>query len=168
MYIHIMKLIRICLIAFIPFAFTFSKAMQNNHIHSRNSVQDSIYRIWKFKKIEIPKSYGSGMGTIDKYDTWDLTKPGILSYTLADSGVFHTMPYKIINNAIVLQFPDKPNNTEDVHSKTSFVQLKTGNVQYKIEELTTTELKLIMHLTFDDKGKIHDFDLVQLDFEAKE
>jgi len=143
--------------------------MRSSDAHKSNFTSDSIYKVWKFKKIEIPKSYQGGMGIIDNYDTWDLTKSGILSYNLVESPkVFHAASYKIIDNAIVLQFPDKPDNADDVPSKTDYVQFKTGDVLYKIKELTSTELKLIMHLTFNHEGKAHDFDLVQLDFEAKE
>jgi len=143
--------------------------MQNNHINLKTSLQDSIYKLWKFKKVEPPQNYGGGMVSIDKYDLWDLTKKGILSYSLVDSpAVFHAIPYKLINNAIVLQIPDKQSKADDVQSKTGYVQFKTGDVQYKIKELTSTELKLIIHVTFNDQGKIQDFDMIELVFEAKE
>jgi len=128
--------------------------MQKSNIHSDTSVQDSIYKIWKFKKVEILQNFGGGMFAIDKYNTWDLTKGGVLRYDVADSiGAFHEIPYKLIDNAIVLQLPDK----------TGYVDFR-----YKIKELTSTKLKVIMHIKFNDEGKIQDLDLVELDFEAKE
>jgi len=128
--------------------------MQNSRVHSVNSARDSIYRIWKFNKVEILQNFDSGMFAIDKYNTWDLTKGGVLRYDVADSlRAFHEVPYKLIDNAIVLQFPDKKADYD---------------VRYKIKELTSTTLKVIMHITFNDEGKIHDLDLVELDFEAKD
>lgn len=83
---------------------------------------------------------------------WDLTKRGVLRYSITDTpGVFHLLPYKLINNAITLQFQDKRNNV------TSF----------KIKQLTATALKLIIHVTCNVQGKPIDRDVVELDFEEK-
>lgn len=134
--------------------------MQSNHVRTIGSKEDSIYRMWKFKKIEIPPNYNIGMASIENYDTFDLRKKGVLSYSLADSPtVFHEVAYKLINNAIVLQFPDKKAGVN--------VEYKI-DVQYRIKEQTSTTLKLIMHITDSEKGEIKDFDVVELDFEAKE
>jgi hypothetical protein len=127
--------------------------MQNNHPRLETSLQDSIYRLWKFKKIELPQNFGGAMG-IDKYDLWDLRQKDVLNYSVTDSpGVFHAIPYKMINKAIVLQFPDKQNNVD---------------VQFKIKELTATTLKVIMHVRFNQEGKILDKDVVQLDFKVED
>jgi hypothetical protein len=162
-----MKPVSLCLIILATFTFSLSKAMKTRLVHSDTSAQDSIYRIWKFKKMEMPQDFKGGMG-IDKYDTWDLTKKNVLSYSVADSPtVVHSISYKLINNAIVLQLPDKQNNADEAQSKTGYIQFKTGDIQYKIKELTSTELKLIMHVKFNYEGKMHEADFVELDFEAK-
>lgn len=66
--------------------------------------------------------------------------------------VVRSIPYKIINKAIVLQFPDNKNNVE---------------VRFKISELTSDMLKLILHETYTIKEKMKDEDIVELIFEAQ-
>ena len=128
--------------------------MQNNHPSLETSLQGSIYRLWKFKKFELPPGFGAGMGSIENYDLWDLRKKDVLSYSVADSpGVFHPIPYALINNAIVLKFPDKKDNAD---------------VQFKIKELTDKTLKVIIHIKFIEDGKMQDLDLIQMDFDVKE
>ena len=90
---------------------------------------------------------------IDNYDLWDLTKKDTLSYSIKDSiGVIHSIGYKMINNALVLQFPDKKNNVA---------------VQFKIAELTADKLKVILHVTYTMKEAIKDEDIIALIFEEQ-
>ena len=90
---------------------------------------------------------------IDNYNTWDLTKRGVLRYSITDTpGLFHTVPYKLINNTITLQSPDKKDNV----------------IKFKIKQLTATTLQLIVNVTCNPGGKLIDRDLVELDFETKE
>lgn len=121
-----------------------------------NIRQDSIYKVWKFKTVK-PVKDSSGVlkeGSIKNYDLWDLTKKGTLSYTVTDSpGTIHSVPYQMINNAIVLQLPNNENNLA---------------VRFKITELTSDKLKLIVHVTYTIKGKTRDEDIIELIFEAKD
>jgi len=137
------------------------RAMSKNDLHITNANQDSIYKIWKFKNAELVKDTSSVLKTVDieKYDLWDLTKKGTLSYTVTDSpGVTHSQPYKLLKNAIVFQFPNSENK---------FV------VKFKITKLTSEELILILHVTYTivdktyaGKEKNRDEDLLELSFEA--
>src|SRR5476649_891312 len=107
---------------------------------------DSFHKIWKFIKVEPIKDIGGDMITVENYDLWDLKKKDTLSYTLKDSvGVIHSISYKLINNAIVLQSPNKESNVA---------------VQYKIAELTSDTLKLILHVTYKEKEKTKEQDLI--------
>lgn len=82
----------------------------------------------------------------------DLTKKDTLSYTIKDSaGVTHSIKYKMINNAIVLQFPNNENNIA---------------FQFKISELATDKLKLILHVIYTKKEVTKDEDIIVLVFEA--
>ncbi len=93
------------------------------------------------------------MGSLENYDLWDLTKEDTLSYTIKDSiGVAHSVGYKIVNNATVLQFPDNENNVA---------------VQFKISKLTADELKLILLISYTYEGKIKDEDVIILVFEVE-
>jgi len=149
-----MKPWSLCLIILASLTVNLSKATQNTHTHP----QDSIYKVWRFTGVDFVKSSGTAEFScpididMNNYDIWDLTKKGELRYSITDTpGVFHSAPYKLINNAITLQFPDKRNNI------TSF----------KIKQLTATTLKLIIHVTCTLGGKLVDRDVVELDFEAK-
>ncbi|MBS1533012.1 MAG: hypothetical protein JSU01_22115 [Bacteroidetes bacterium] len=153
-----MKLLSLCLIVLIPLAFNLSKPARNSHIHTGTHAQDSIYRVWKFTGVDFVKSPATAEPTcptdidLDNYGTWDLTNKGVLRYNFTDTpGVFHSVYYKLIDNAITLQYSDKRN------SVTSF----------KIKELTPKILKLIVHVTCDMGGKSIERDVVELDFEVK-
>lgn len=116
---------------------------------------DSIHKIWKLRKVELMKDPNGTLRTvaIDNYDLWDLTKKDTLSYSIKDSiGVIHSIGYKMINNALVLQFPDKKNNVA---------------VQFKIAELTADKLKVILHVTYTMKEAIKDEDIIALIFEEQ-
>lgn len=146
----------IIFILLLPFiTFSSIKAVQKSNSGMQSIKQDSIYKIWKLKTLEpAPNFKGGNMVAVEKYDLYDLTKKGTLRYTVADpAGVFHSQQYKLIDNAIVFQFPNSVNN---------FV------IQFKIAELSSDELKLIMHMTYNDKGKLLDEDFVQLVFETKD
>jgi len=123
---------------------------KDNHISK--PALDSLHKIWKFRKLEPVHGSNGGMGSIENYDLWDLTKKAILSYTTKDpAGVTHSVRYKIVNSAIVLQFPNNENNVD---------------VQFKISELTSNRLKVILHVTYM-KEVIKDEDLIELVFEAE-
>lgn len=91
--------------------------------------------------------------SIENYDLWDLTKRDTLKYTLKDSlNVTHSIPYRIVDNGILLQLPKNEQNIV---------------LLFKIAELNADELKLVMHVTYTQKGKTKSEDIVKLIFEPK-
>jgi hypothetical protein len=117
------------------------------------STQDSIYKLWKFKALKLLAVSKNGTSELDKFDLLDLTKKNIFTYHIIDSpGVVHSIPYKIINRAIVWQLPKNDDNLV---------------VQFKIVDLTPEDLKLILHLTYTFEGETRDKDVAELSFEAK-
>ena len=102
-------------------------------------IPDSLHKVWKFKTAELVKDPSGALRTvnIENYDIWDLTKKDVLTYSIKDSvGVTHSIAYKMSNNAMVLQFPNNENNAV---------------VQFKISELTSNRLKVILHVTYTIK-----------------
>jgi len=117
--------------------------------------QYSLHKIWKFKNVELIKDPTGALSSvaIDNYDLWDLTKKDTLIYSIKDSvGITHSIAYKIVNNAIVLQFPNNGNNIL---------------VKFKISELTADKLKLTFHVTYFSKGKNKDEDILELFFDEQ-
>ncbi|HEY4324460.1 MAG TPA: hypothetical protein VGN20_10755 [Mucilaginibacter sp.] len=92
------------------------------------------------------------MVSIEIFDVLDLTNKDTLTYSIVGSSEKkQSLPYKIIDNAIIIQ-----NQSTNTH------------VEYRISELTTNELKLVIHATFQDKdSKKAEVDLVELTFESK-
>ena len=122
---------------------------------TKKSAQGSLYKIWKFKKIELIKDPTGRLSSVatENYDLWDLTKKDTLIYSIKDSaGVTHSASYKIVDNAIVLQFPNNENNTL---------------VKFKISELTANKLKLTLHVTYFYEGKSRDKDIFELFFDEQ-
>lgn len=131
---------------------THINAMPKNINGVNKTAPDSLHKVWKFKTLEpVPGSKG-GMGSIEDYDLWDLTKMDTLSYTTKDSvGIFHSKRYKIINNAIVPQLPNNEGN---------------NNFQFRISKLTGNLLKLILNITYNVNGVVKNEDVIILVFEA--
>ena len=136
--------------------------MPHRENRTNKSTLDSLHKIWKFKTVELIEDPSGAMRTvnIENYELWDLTKKDTLTYSLKDSiGVSHSVRYKIVDNAMVLQFPNNENNMV---------------VQFKIADLTSDRLKVILHVTYTIKdptytlkNKNRDDDLIELIFEAK-
>lgn len=113
---------------------------------------DSLFKVWKFKTLEPASGNKGGMGSIEDYDLWDLTKKDTLSYSTKDSvGVFHSRKYKIINNAIVPQLSNNEGN---------------NNFRFKISELTANSMRLILNVIYTLNKVVKDEDVIVLVFEA--